>query len=320
MIADLLGELDGLTKMGETFLAAAEVGEVAGEHGERADLCLACADLPSERERLLRDRQRLRMAPDHHQSPRKRPQRIRALRRGRLRRRELDRALERGESGSFAAGLEEVLGEAHVEECRPARVVPADELDRLPSELDRARRRPRAAGELGCPGAEFDEVEPGQLARVRHGAPVRERPLEVRVCLCEAEDRLRLACGVDRGGERLRIATCRLPVRRELRGRRSSAAGELVGQLRVKFLALAGQDRRVDRLGEECVAEAEAAACLVGDENAVLDRLPERVLQVVLGAGGELPEQRIADVASGGRSEAQEALRRRVEPGDALQQ
>ena len=43
-IADLLGELQRLTKMGEALVAAAEVGEVDAEHGERSDLCLACAD------------------------------------------------------------------------------------------------------------------------------------------------------------------------------------------------------------------------------------------------------------------------------------
>ena len=69
-IADLLGEPQGLPKMRETLLAAAEVGEVAAEHGERSDLRLACADTPSERERLLADRQRLRMAPGHHQPSR----------------------------------------------------------------------------------------------------------------------------------------------------------------------------------------------------------------------------------------------------------
>jgi hypothetical protein len=45
-IADLLGELQGLTKVGDTLLAAAEVGEVGAEHGDRSHLCLACADTP----------------------------------------------------------------------------------------------------------------------------------------------------------------------------------------------------------------------------------------------------------------------------------
>ena len=220
-IADLLGELQGLTKMGDTLLAAAEVGEVAAEHGERSDLRLACADIPSERERLLADRQRLRVAPGHHQRPRERPQRIRALRRGRLRRHELDRALERGE--------------ASVVRCRSrARYSPrrtwrsaarcgssvADELDRSPAELDRARGGADLAGELGRPGAELGEVEPGELGRVRHRVPQRERPLEVRERLRQAEDGLRLACRFDRRGERLGAATRRRPVRRELGRRR----------------------------------------------------------------------------------------------------
>ena len=61
-------------------------------------------------------------------------------------------------------------------------------------ELDRARRRADLAGELGCPGAELGEVEPGELGRVRHRGPERERPLEVGERLRQAEHGLRLAC------------------------------------------------------------------------------------------------------------------------------
>ena len=104
-----------------------------------------------------------------------------------------------------------------MQERRTERVVVADELDRSLSELDRARRRTGLAGELGGPGAELGEVEPGELGRVRHGGPQRERPLEVREGLGQAEDGLRLACRFDRRGQRLRAATRRRPVRRELR-------------------------------------------------------------------------------------------------------
>ena len=72
------------------------------------------------------------------------------------------------------------------------RVFRADELDRAPCELDRARGGADVAGEPGCPGAEPGEVKPGELGRVRHRGPQRERPLEVRVSLREAEDGLRL--------------------------------------------------------------------------------------------------------------------------------
>jgi hypothetical protein len=67
VVADLFGELHGVAKMGQALLGAAEVDQVAAEHGERPDLCLAGADIPRERERLLADRQRLLVALDQHQ-------------------------------------------------------------------------------------------------------------------------------------------------------------------------------------------------------------------------------------------------------------
>jgi hypothetical protein len=68
------------------------------------------------------------------------------------------------------------------------------------------------------------------------------------------------------------------------------------------------------------VAETEAAGRLLGHEHAVLDGLAKRLAQVGFGQPGHGPEQRVADVASGGRGQAQQALRRSVEPGGALQQ
>ena len=162
---------------------------------------------------------------------------------------------------------------SHMEERRTVRVRGADELDRSPCQLERARRGARFGWRVGCPGAELGEVEPDELGRVRHSVPERERPLEMRESLREAEDGLRLPCRLDRGGKRLPRAIRRGPVRGELSGRRSFATRELVGELRVEFLALAGQDRRVDRLREQGVAEAETAGGLVGDEDAVLDCL-----------------------------------------------
>ena len=69
MIADLLGEPHGVTEVADAFVAAAEVGKVAREHGERPDLGLAGAGLAGERERLLGQRQRLRVPPGHHDPP-----------------------------------------------------------------------------------------------------------------------------------------------------------------------------------------------------------------------------------------------------------
>ena len=133
-----------------------------------------------------------------------RRQRLRALRRGRLAA-QLDRALERGERGVVASGLVQVHPEVHVQERRTGPVVVPGELDGAPRELGRARRGAGLAGELGRPGAEPGQVEPGEPGRVRHRGPQRERPLEVRGGLGEAEDRLGLACGFDRGGQRLAV-------------------------------------------------------------------------------------------------------------------
>jgi hypothetical protein len=57
VIADPLGEPQSLTKIRETLVTASEVREAAAAHRERSDLCFACADGTSERERLLGDRQ-----------------------------------------------------------------------------------------------------------------------------------------------------------------------------------------------------------------------------------------------------------------------
>jgi hypothetical protein len=154
-----------------------------------------------------------------------------------------------------------------VQERGTRRVAVADKLDRSPHELDRARRRTRLTGQLGRPGAELREVEPHELGRVRHGVPQHERPLEVRERLRQAEHRLRLACRRHRRRQRLFVATRRRPVGREFRRCRGGAAPELVGEPRVQPLALAEQDRPVDRLCQERVAETEAAGRLVGDED-----------------------------------------------------
>ena len=138
--------------------------------------------------------------------------------------------------------------------------------------------------------------------------------------LGESEDGLRFACRLDRRDQRVGAATRRLPVRRELRRRRGSAARELFRQLRVQLLALTGQDRRVDRLRQERVAEAEAAGRLVGDEDAVLDRLAQRLAYVTFRKRRDCAEQRVRDVSSGGRRGTEKTLRPAVESGHALQQ
>ena len=142
----------------------------------------------------------------------------------------------------------------------------------------------------------------------------------MRQSLREPEDGLRLPRRFERGDERLFRATRSGPVRCELGRSSRRVARELVGKQRVQLLALTGQDRRVDRLRQERVAEAEAAGRLIGDEDSVLDRLPQRPAHLALRKVRHLTEQRVRHVASGGGRHAQHALCRRVQPDHALQQ
>ncbi len=99
-----------------------------------------------------------------------------------------------------------------MEQRRTVRVFGADELDRSPPELDSPWGSTDFAGQLGRPGAELGEIEPGEIGRIRDVGPERERPLEVRPGLGEAEDGLGLARRCDRRGERLCAAARRRPV------------------------------------------------------------------------------------------------------------
>ena len=319
-IAELLGELQGVAKMGEALLAAAEVCEVPAEVLDCPGLDRVRADRTCECERLLTDRERLVEAPGERQSVRERRQSLRALGGGWLGRHELDRALVPGESGVGLPAFVQVAAESVVEARCAQWVALLDQIDRLPCELGRARRRPRPAGELGCPGAESGEVKPGKPGRVRHRGPERERPLEVGVSLREAEDRLGLAGGFDRRGERLGRAARRRPVGCQLRHSRRSAARELLGEARVQLLALPGEDGRVDRLRQQRMAEPEAPCLRLGGQNAALHGRAERVAQGAVGHLHGGAEQRVPDFASGCRGQAQHPLRRVIKAGDALQQ
>ena len=88
----------------------------------------------------------------------------------------------------------------------------------------------------------------------------------------------------------------------------------------MQLLALAGKDRRVDRLRQERVAESEAGGRLHGDNDTVLDRQAQRLPDGALGERRRRQEQRVPDVAPSGGREPQQALSRTVEPCDALEQ
>ena len=103
------------------------------------------------------------------------------------------------------------------------------------------------------------------------------------------------------------------------RRRRRFAALELGGEPRVQLLALAGQQRFVDRLGQQRVAEAKAACRLIGDEHAVIDRPAQTLAHGELGQRGRVAEQQIVHFAPRGSGQLQQALRPAVEPRHALQ-
>ena len=151
-------------------------------------------------------------------------QHLRSLRRGRLCRNELDRALDRGEEGVAVAAREQVEAEALVQERRPQRVVLADNRDRSARELHRARGSARLRRPPRPSRHELRKVDPHELGRLGYGVPQRERAFEVREGLGQPEDCLCLPTRFDRSDERLCRATGRRPVGCELRRRRGSAA------------------------------------------------------------------------------------------------
>jgi hypothetical protein len=180
VIADLLRELQGLTEVVETLLAAAEIGQIVADNHERSDLCLACADAPRESECPLGGRQRLLMAASQHQSARECSECVRALGGGRLGWDDLDAALERGEGGIVVAEFVQVLAEVDLEQTRAVRLLSTDELDRSACELDRAGRGADVTGEPGRSVAQLGDVEADEVGRIRYRVPERERALEVR--------------------------------------------------------------------------------------------------------------------------------------------
>jgi hypothetical protein len=88
----------------------------------------------------------------------------------------------------------------------------------------------------------------------------------------------------------------------------------------MQLFELAGKDRRVDRLRQERVAEAEPARGLVDDEDIVFDGATQRLAGVALGERRGCANQRVRHVAAGRCGQAQHVVGRRVEPRHSLQQ
>ena len=310
-----------LPEMREPFVCAADVGEVPTEVLQRP-----AAPLRARRPRG-RARAPARTSRATRRSATPASTRARARRAPRARsaeggscRHQLDHALEGGERSVGPSALVEVVAEAVVEAARRAAG-----RSRGPARSLAVRARPRAArGPFGWRAR--PPTSRARRGRARRARARRARPPTARALARDgrapppSRRPPRLARRFDRSGERLSAAARGRPVRGELRRGRGAAARELVREPRVQLLALAGQDRRVDRLREERVAESEAVRRLLGDEDAVLDCLAQRLAHVGSGSAATAARSRVPDVASDGRRHVQQALRASVEPGHALQQ
>ena len=193
-----------------------------------------------------------------------------------------------------------------MEKRRAMRVVRAYELDRAPEELRlRAGRHPR--GRRARLPRRTAGRDPYRRARLRPAPPARER--------APARDAREPPQGQDRPlpGVRLR-PTLRAPPPSDqpppsvvpappLPAR--STAREFLGEARVQLLALPGKDGRVDRLRQQRVAEPKAAPLPPRRPSAIVHCLAERVAQVAVRLVHGCAEQRIPDVASCCRGQAQ---------------
>ena len=320
-IADLLGEPQGLAQMDQTLLGAAEIGQVAAEHGERPDLRLAArrrARASASACSAIGSDSAWRQATIN--PPASDPSAYARSARRRVGRHDLDRPLERGQS---ASSLPISCRYSPRRTCSSAARYGssvADELDRTPGELDRARGGADLAGELGRPGAELGEVDPGELGRVRHGVPQRERPLEVGQRLGQTEDGLGLsAASTEATSASLRDrrppSGVRAPPAPRLRcARAPRRAGRAAPRAR-----RAGSSRRPPRPAARGGSGRCPLACsATRTPCSTAWRSDSRTSRS--GSCAVAAQQRVPDVAAGGRGQAQQALRRTVEPGHAPQQ
>ena len=260
-IAALLGELERLPEMRDALVGAAEVGEVAAEDHERPELRRVRADRTRERERLLADRRATRRsARPASTRPRAPASACARSARGWLGRHELDRALERGEGGVGPAALVQVAAEAVVE-ARGAQRVALARPARSLSVRARPRAAPRPFGWRARPPR--SRARRGRAPRARRALGTASHSASARSRCASASARPNTASAWRAASTEATSASAVRPAAAQCgassAGCRGGAARELLREPRVQLLALAGQDRRVDRLRQERVAEAEAA-------------------------------------------------------------
>ena len=159
----------------------------------------------------------------------------------------------------------------------------------------------------------------GHLLRARDVIPQVEHALEVAEGLRQAGHGLGLAGGLQRGGERLLRPPRRDPVLGQLAGARP-VGGEGPGEALVHVLALSRQQRRVRRLGDEGVTEPVAPRGAVGDEQPVVDRLAQRLDDLLLAERHGGGQDRRRHLAPRGGGEADDRPRRRLQALEVREQ
>ena len=155
--------------------------------------------------------------------------------------------------------------------ARAVRVLRPDELDRSLRELHRARGSSRLAGQRCRPAAELGEVDLRKRGRAWYGVPECEGLF--RGARAPPRDRSRLPPRVPLRPRQQGLQSCGPQPPSEARARRATRLrlSQAARRPRVQLLALAGKDRRVDRLGQKRVTEAKGSGCLIGDEHTMLD-------------------------------------------------
>ena len=138
--------------------------------------------------------------------------------------------------------------------------------------------------------------------------------------LGQPEDGFRLVGSRHRGDQRLRRPSRRGPVLGELGRHLLRRARQLRRQPPVELLALAWQQRPIDRLGQQRVPEPEGPGRLVPHQHATIDGPAQRLAQLVLGQIDHRPQQRVGHVAAGGGSDAQHVVGLGVQLRDPLEQ
>ena len=302
----------------------AEAPEVVAERGQGVRLDVVGADRAGDRDRRLASLARPAWAPGEHEDQAKAAQRPRALGGRRLRRDELDRALEVLDAA--AAELPEAHPPPLVQGGGPDRL--GRRVDERDGGVDEAYRLGRVAGPGGRirrAAEQGDAVDARDVLGIGHGVPERERAPVVPRGLGERADALGFVAGAHRRGQGAGVVAGAEPVVSDLgrNGGRVSAgdvdpALESGRERRVEAGPLARQQLVVGRLAQERVAEGEAVAAR--HEHVVAHRRAQRLRQLWLGEARRRGEQRVVHLATAGRGDPDNRPGVRIEGRDADEQ